>query len=526
MYTFKKHAWHGQDSGRSWAVLALASWVEFISTMTIRSSGVFCLAIVDYFHVTREVASGPVTLSMSARFMGAILLGLMCELWSCQRVLLVCTSVASFGIGICYFAPNVAFISCFLGVLHGCALSGLSVGLQVLVCQHFKKWRTTACSLISAPQCLNVFFAPQLASFFLAQYGTPALFLLLGAMSLNAVPAVLAVGSPSLFTGKSKHAVDRECQLVPEEQGLYSSDNEDSGGRSEAQAEEETLLTCRRTTPTQSTSQPTIAPSSEELAGGRPFGRNNFKRLLKDSLKAFTSLRFLVDVLSFVIHVYTMTTFFMVHVDLPQDRGIDPSNAIYLVHFYSISEMVMRMLGGFIVDRGYISLPLSMLLSFLGGSVACEGIAWSTSMVSFGISSLLLGLSEGMVIGMMAPLIIRDFKDQSLAIMLGGLRFVIGVVLLTRPPLVRYFRDQIGSYSGLAHVLAAANALGALVWFVRVLYLRYLCETKNNSSPDGSSRTSRMRDFPPRLEEMGNMNVVPLCSPYAETWLGFQNVCA
>ncbi|KAM7310522.1 monocarboxylate transporter 9 [Ixodes scapularis] len=119
MYTFKKHAWHGQDSARSWAVLALAFWVEFISTMAIRSSGVFCVGILDYFHVTREVASVPVTLSMSARFLGAILLGPMCELWSCQRVLLVCTSVASFGIGICYFAPNVAFISCFLGVLHG-----------------------------------------------------------------------------------------------------------------------------------------------------------------------------------------------------------------------------------------------------------------------------------------------------------------------------------------------------------------------------------------------------------------------
>ncbi|CAN7986904.1 unnamed protein product [Ixodes hexagonus] len=432
----KKDPCHGLDSRRSWAVLAFASWVGFVSTMSIRSSGVFYVAILDFFEVSREAASMPVTLSMSARFLGGLFVGSLCEFWPCQRVLVACASLASFGMGICYFAPNVAFISCFLGILHGCSLAGLSVGLQVLICQHFQKWRTTACSLISAPQCLNVFFAPHLADYFLSSYGTPELFLLLGAVSLNAVPAVLAMGSPPWVTEKLKKAADSGGQLLLEQLDGYISDNEDSGGRSQTGAEEETSLTCRRSFRNQDASVFPAAPLPEATIDDRSYGLFGLKRVFKDSLRSFASPTFLVDVSSFAIHVYTMTTFFMVHIDLSKDRGVNPSHAIFLVHIHSIAEMVMRVCGGFIVDRGYISLPGSMLLSFLGASVACEGLAWSASMASFGTSSLLLGLSEGMVIGMMAPVLIRDFKEQSLPIMLGGLRFVVGVALMTRPPLV------------------------------------------------------------------------------------------
>lgn len=522
MDTFKKVPRHGLDSRRSWAVLAFASWVGFISTMSIPSSGVFYAAILDFFQVSPESASVPVTVSMSARFLGAILMGALCEVWPCQRVLLICSSLASFGIAICYFAPNVTFISCFLGVLHGCSLSGLSVALPVLICQYFKRWRTTACSLLPAPHCLNVFFAPQLANYFLTKYGTPELFLLLGAMSLNALPAVLAVGSPRWVTERVKNATDQECQPLTEQREGYISDNEHSGDHSRSEGEEETSLTCRKTSTNRCASELSATLSSEAIVDGRIFGRFNLKQVIRNSLKAFTSPTFVVDAMSFAVHVYSMTTFLTVHIDLPRDRGINPSGVIYLVYIHTIAEMVMRVLGGVLVDCGYISISGSMLFSFICGGVACEGLAWSTSMAALRVSSLLLGLSEGMVIGMIAPVLIRDFKDKSLPIMLGGVHFIVGIVLLTKPPVVGYFRNQVGSYSGLLHVLAVANALGAVAWFVRVAYFRRICAKTKKTNVGVSSRSSHERNLPDTSREM--YNIVPFCATYAETWMGLQNV--
>ncbi|CAN7947225.1 unnamed protein product [Ixodes hexagonus] len=165
-------------------------------------------------------------------------------------------------------------------------------------------------------------------------------------------------------------------------------------------------------------------------------GCSKVNAVVKEILKPFLSLRFLIDSLSFALHIFTMSTFFLVHIDLPQDRGIEPSHAVYLIHVHSIADLVTRVLGGFIVDQGYISLECAMILSFLGGSIACEAIAWSTSIVAFVFSSLLLGASEGLVVGMMSAVVIRDFKDQSLAIMLGGIRFIIGSASMIRPFLV------------------------------------------------------------------------------------------
>lgn len=262
------------------------------------------------------------------------------------------------------------------------------------------------------------------------------MFLLNGAVGMNAVPVLLTVASPPWATRKNKEQPDTVAKMqLPEMVDLL---NIDEGSRScQQQSQDDDSHACPRTHGGHFKIEMTPSSSSAFLncqRWVRSYCRVNI--VVRKVMRSFISWTFLVDSLSFALHIYSMSTFFLVHIDLPQDRGIEPSLAVYLIHVYSIADLVTRVLGGFVLDRGYISLQGIMVLSFLGGTIASEGIAWSTSMIAFGLSSLLLGASGGLVVGTMSTVVMKDFKDRSLAMILGGARFIAGSFSMTRPWLV------------------------------------------------------------------------------------------
>lgn len=262
------------------------------------------------------------------------------------------------------------------------------------------------------------------------------MFLLNGAVSMNAVPVLLTVASPPWATRKNKEQPYTVAKRqLSEMVDLLNIDEGSCSCQQESHANDS--LGCPRTHGNHFKIE--VTPSSVSAFINcqrwvRSFCKVN--TVVKEVMTSFISWTFLVDSLSFALHVYSMSTFFLVHIDLPQDRGIEPSLAVYLIHVYSIADLITRVLGGFVLDRGYISLQGLMVLSFLGGTIGSEALAWSTSMIAFCLSSLLLGASGGLVIGTMSTVVMKDFTDGSLAMILGGARFIAGSFSMTRPWLV------------------------------------------------------------------------------------------
>lgn len=71
MEKLKKDPFNGLDSRRSWVVSGFSCWLIVMATTSVRSSGVLYVAIVDSFEGSREEASVPLTLHISAVFMGS-----------------------------------------------------------------------------------------------------------------------------------------------------------------------------------------------------------------------------------------------------------------------------------------------------------------------------------------------------------------------------------------------------------------------------------------------------------------------
>lgn len=182
----------------------------------------------------------------------------------------------------------------------------------------------------------------------------------------------------------------------------------------------------------------------------------------------FWTIEFAVNAISFSAIILGLTTFMLVSVDIATDRGIPPSRAVFLLNAFAASDIVCRPISGMIIDSGFLTLETVMLAGYVLQALAFELFVWSTSFQMMLVSSALIGVSNGSRIFLQAPVLVRDFGIDLLPLTMGGMAFCVGLVGLTRPVLVGYYRDQRGSYDGLLHILAIANGILVVTWAVRL----------------------------------------------------------
>ncbi|XP_077509279.1 monocarboxylate transporter 12-like [Amblyomma americanum] len=470
---------YGLDSRQSWVTAAFCGLLLFLGLATIRVSGVLLYGIVEAFGVTRQEASWPVTLSGSLLLLASPITGFLCRRYSCKAVLLVSSFVTGIATVVCYFAESLTFIIIFYGIIHGITLSGLFIGANVLVAQHFEKRRTTACSLMFTAGGINTIVLPPLLEFFRTQYGIRGLFLLYGAILMNAFPFAIVLRHPPPLRnhGKSRSSTSDSSNNPPIPNGIP---------RTEVTAN--ALPTCK---PVQNSSDLQARVNSSKPLNGEAKGflpsvdeevctdRDHIPPVqlriktvtarLKELFRLWMTVAFWVNVTSFSAVNLGMSMFVLLSTDFANDRGIAPSESVYLLHALSASDIALRPLSGFIIDSKILSLESVMLLGFLIQGVAFELLAWFRTFHMMLISSALVGTTCGTRTGLMTPALVKDFGMEKLPDMLGAMSFGVGVVLLLRPPIVGFFRDNLGSYSGLLHVMAVMNAVLLLVWALKVL---------------------------------------------------------
>lgn len=433
----------GVDSRWSWITMGFCSWVLFMDTLSLKAFGTLFYGVIETFGVTRNDASWPFTVADAVSSFVGPLCGYLCRRFSCRKVLLVSSFFCGIGVLVCYFAKDVVFLVVFFGVVHGCSLAGVLIGVNVLVIQHFEKRRATACGLMYTAACLNAFVVPPLVEFFRSYYSTRVAFLLLGALILNGFPGTLVLHSPTKTANAEESVVSGTIQ---------SSGKVASSG---------TSITSELSV--ESISVAYLKDGNTPLVPRTEYEGLGFKATVNNVL----TCDFWVNAISYSMVYFDLVTFMMVAVDLASDRKIAPSLSVFLFHTFTIGDCLTRTLSGFVVDSGYLRLQTVMALGMFFQGVAFQSMVWATELWSLLACSLLLGLSTGSRICLSTIDLVRHFGVEALPVMLGTMTFVAGVFTMLRPPLVGYFRDLLGTYDGFLHILTATNLTMATVWTVR-----------------------------------------------------------
>lgn len=507
----------GVDSRWSWITACFCGVVLFMGTATTRIAGIFFYGIIETFGVNREEASWPVSLAGTMLLLGGPIVGVLCRRFSCRAVLLSCSLVTGATVCTCYLAPNVAFITIVFGILHGTAMSGLYVATNVLVAQHFEKRRTTACSLLFTASGLNTAALSPLVEYFRTTFGIRAAFLLYGAVLLNAFPAAIPLRSPQWLKKSVNTSQKKETPLrnqtkvdglpldpsVPNTTQLVTS--KDSGcesrlppARNCAQIpcgvvernNNHTLLTILKEPP----------QSSEIKKKVRLFRLNR-------TTKQFLTLRFLVHALSFSAVIFIMGVFVMIPADLAKDRGLDPSNSVYILQAFAVGDIVFRAFSGLAIDSRLLSLESVMLLGYVLQGIACEWLVWAKTLPTMIIAAGIFGSTCGSRMALQAPALVKDFGIGSLPMMMGGLSFCVGACLLSRPPLIGYYRDHLGDYIGLLHLLAGINLVFIVVWSGKLIasWRRSSALTSKVTTSDKVSSDTSAAVAPENQSKLNNM---------------------
>ncbi|XP_040079254.1 monocarboxylate transporter 12-like [Ixodes scapularis] len=423
-----------------------------MGSLGFRVFGIVYVGIIETFQVSREEATWPLTIFdvvtsfANYAFISDLLFGFICRRSCSRAVLLGCSFLGPVAIAVCYFAPNVAFITGFYGAVNGIAFSGLMVGLHVVIAQYFEKRRATAFSVFYTLAGLNTFFVPPITEHSLTEYGVRGALLILGAISLNAFPAAIILRSPPWADPTRQRLTPRPVS----NQALQHADQN-------------------------------VSLTNDGKANNLKFGNNGTTKPSKTSLstntktdnslfitaKNFLTLRFWVDSTSFGVAYMSYAVFVMLVVDLAKDRGVSTADSVYLFHAFSVGDVVMRALNGWIVDAGLLSVNSIMGLGFFVQGIGFVFMVYGVGLPALVAASFLLGASIGLRMSLGTIMLILDFGVEALPIMIGGLGVVSSLNSWLRAPLVGYFRDKHGSYDGVMLIMAIVSLIYVLIWEAR-----------------------------------------------------------
>lgn len=475
----------GPDSAESWITAVCCGFLLLLSFSAMCVSGVFFYGIVETFGAARESASWPVTLNCSLVLLAGPVMGFLSKRYSCRKVLHACAFISGPAVCLCFFAENIPYIAVFFGVIHGTALSGLYVGANVLVAQHFEKRRTTACSVMFTIGGLSAIVFPALAEMSYAAYGIHGAFLLYGATLMNAVPFVVLLKSPPWLDAPKPERVlvlDSSTPCTLDDEFAEEECNQDGVSKTCADPESRGAHHWK---------EDTAAVSTGGVLGGKPVSRAFLRERLRinvaitdieQTLKPFLTCTFWLDAMSFSAVTMSMIMFVSTSTDYAIDQGIPSADSVFLLHAYSVSDILVRPLTGVAVDLKILSLESTMLLGFLVQAVAFEMLAWFRALYAILIASALIGATCGSRLALQAPALVKNFGMERLPTMIGAMSWCMGVVLLLRPPIVGYFRDTLGSYTGLMHAATACNAVFVVIWTAKLVHRRTQCWRKEGHS--------------------------------------------
>ncbi|GIY32202.1 hypothetical protein CEXT_68242 [Caerostris extrusa] len=137
----------GPDGGWAWAVAFAACIISFIMAGLGRMSGILYVSFIETFAVDRKSASTPFSVRSSTRNLLVLVydgpvVGILGQKYGVRAVTITGGVLATVSASVCFFAPDIVWITVLWGGLNGIG-TALTVTLpQVVIGQYFDKYAT------------------------------------------------------------------------------------------------------------------------------------------------------------------------------------------------------------------------------------------------------------------------------------------------------------------------------------------------------------------------------------------------
>ncbi|CAN7987312.1 unnamed protein product, partial [Ixodes hexagonus] len=603
------------DCPWSWVVAVACSCMNFFTVVMIRSAGVVYVNIVEYFGVTRQEAAWPISIVPGCANLVGPLVALIVRRVGVRPVAIIGTFMSSLSIMLCFFAPNILYLSVFLGVFHGIG-SGMTITPNaVCLNEWFDRKKVRASGIIYTGATLGSFVFPVLFKYCNDVFGIRGCFLIFGALMMNATACSLFIRSPP-WTVKARKAklkvkktekrnkilsnggpqenkgFEPEVKLsvepnfhamvpvvphsngtsndVKKENGLaeetpYSTMETVASGResgaevtvsqcqekrnfqrsvSQQPAEPRTTEDSRaqRSESVGSTESTTVRHRQYGISEGSQALDHHRKGSLRRQSSTHSSLsnfyciyepaahsnaintipeaedveddqvstapyehvvakkKKLVNRVSVLVGLtYVFVTngnmaFMTVLMDFAQDRNVPLDKAVYLLSGFATADIVGRLSIGWVSDKGILENKTIMGLSCTAFGICMQVMPFFASYEGIMFMCVLVGYTIGNTVVLFNVVLADAVGVERIPTAIGCVTFFAGLTAFSRPALIGYFRDNIGSYDNMIRCLGAVVLIIGILWLLLRIFEKtrskgFDIEALSKTSPNSSEET-------------------------------------
>lgn len=278
-------------------------------------------------------------------------------------------------------------------------VTGFGVGTimtmaQVIISMYFQRYRGAAYGIMFAGSTASSFVFPKLLLFLKETYTFRQSLFLLSAILMNMTVVGLLFKVPAW--------VKRERM-----------ESKKSGGRPS--------IYSLGYEPRESIKPPESLPS-----------RNGVREALNHVVSVLKSPTFYVILTSWVFLCYSMDIFFASIVDFARDRGISVSDAVSLIPYFSVTDLVGRTLLPLLSDRKWVKRSFLATINFLIMGVTMFMLPMATSYEYLLVLCLFAAMFMGCAMTMHSVLMADYIGLERLAVAYGMLGVVTGPSLATK----------------------------------------------------------------------------------------------